>query len=133
MAATTTGPRTSTGLYHQMESIIAAFSRDKFNSHLQRVIFLAASDDPYWLRANLKADLGDLFFTADLFSSGRPSGGQDLALLSLCQHSIIGVARPLSLPQEDDDLPKPAPSASGRGCWPGGRSSTRPVEETTPP
>ena len=113
-----------------MEQLIPIFSRDKFNSPLRRVVFLAASDDPGWLRASLNNDLEDILFTDDLFGGARPSGGQDLALLSLCHHSIIGVARPLS--QEDDDLPRPAHSASGRGCWPEGRSSTPPEGEILP-
>ena len=42
-------------------------SRFEINRENQRTVFLAASDDPSWLRAHLWPHNHDLFFTADLF------------------------------------------------------------------
>ena len=66
--------------------------RNKLNTPLQRVIFVAASDDPKWLRENLE-DMDDLYLAEDLFEEKDRGGEYDLALLSLCNHSIIGVNR----------------------------------------
>lgn len=67
-----------------------AMFRFKYNMVDQRIVFLAASDDPKWLRANLRPEDGDLYFTADLFDGTMPGQGEDLAVLALCSHSIIG-------------------------------------------
>ena len=43
-------------------------SRFKFNEVDQRVLFIATSDDPKWLKANLRGVNNDLYFSADLFA-----------------------------------------------------------------
>ena len=62
----------------------------------KRMIFIAATDDVEWLKkvfATKTQDFlaDDIYFSADLFSSVDKGAGQDLALLSLCNHSIISV------------------------------------------
>ena len=77
-------------------------SRRDFKSP-KRVIFIAATDDKAWLKEALVAKTedfwaDDIYFAADLFSSigiKAPAAGEDLALLSLCNHSIISVSRQL--------------------------------------
>ena len=93
--------------------------RFKFNQVDQQVIFIATSDDPKWLKANLRGVNNDLYFSADLFAGvqkiicsrdllnfhpdgRRPSPGEDLAVLSLCNHSIIGVRRVVGGGQEGE-------------------------------
>ena len=74
------------------------FRRDFKNP--KRVIFIAATDDKGWLKeafATKREDFwsDDIYFAADLFSSvgiKAPGAGEDLALLSLCNHSIISVS-----------------------------------------
>ena len=41
-------------------------SRSKYSTELQNVVFLAASDDPTWLKEKLAND-SDVNFTEDLF------------------------------------------------------------------
>ena len=90
--------------------LIRTIFRTKFNSPTQQVVFLAASDNQRGFRENLKntkEKLGtvrddlpstwqDIFFTEDLFGGKLPGVGEDLALLSLCEHSIIGVGSRVS-------------------------------------
>ena len=64
------------------------------------MIFIAATDDMEWLKEAFAVktedfSAGDIFFSADLFSFvgiEAPGAGEDLALLSLCNHSIISVS-----------------------------------------
>ena len=73
------------------------YFRNDFGS--QRVIFIAATDKVQWLKRELVLDdqnfvADNVFFSVDLFQySGIRSHekGYDLALLSLCNHSIISV------------------------------------------
>ena len=73
------------------------YFRNDFGS--QRVIFIAATDNVQWLKRELILDdqnfvADNVFFSVDLFQySGLRSHekGYDLALLSLCNHSIISV------------------------------------------
>jgi hypothetical protein len=66
----------------------------------QRVIFIAATDDEDWLREAFAVKTEEfwadnVYFSADLFSSigiKTPGAGEDLALLSLCDHSIVSVS-----------------------------------------
>ena len=66
----------------------------------KRVIFIAATDDEGWLKEAFAVEMedfwaDDIYFAADLFSSvgiRAPRAGEDLALLSLCNHSIISVS-----------------------------------------
>ena len=51
-----------------MQSKTFASFRFKFNEIDQRVIFIATSDDPKWVKANLRGVNDDLYFSADLFS-----------------------------------------------------------------
>ena len=48
------------------ESTPIFFSRSKYNRPGQKIIFVAATDDPKWLKANLRGN--DVVFTSDLFS-----------------------------------------------------------------
>ena len=74
-------------------------SRHDFKSP-QRVIFIAATDDKDWLKEAFAVKTeefwaDDVYFSADLFSSvgiKTPGAGEDLALLSLCDHSIVSVS-----------------------------------------
>ena len=74
-------------------------SRHDFKSP-QRVIFIAATDDKDWLKEAFAVKTeefwaDDVYFSADLFSSvgiKKPGAGEDLALLSLCDHSIVSVS-----------------------------------------
>ena len=43
--------------------------RFKYNHMNQKVLFIAASDDPDWLKANLRGVDNDLYFSVDLFGS----------------------------------------------------------------
>ena len=43
--------------------------RSNYNEDVQRVLFIAASDDPNWLKANLRGVNNDLYFSADLFGN----------------------------------------------------------------
>ena len=43
--------------------------RSNYNEDVQRVLFIAASDDPNWLKANLQGVNNDLYFSADLFGN----------------------------------------------------------------
>jgi len=78
-------------------SAIRSFRND-FGS--QRVIFIAATDNVQWLKRELLLDdqnfvADNVFFSVDLFQySGIRSHekGYDLALLSLCNHSIISAS-----------------------------------------
>ena len=73
-------------------------SRKNFKNR-ERVIFIAATDALGWLKGEISDQGGDfsadnIFFSTDLFSSvgvEAPGPGEDLALLSLCNHSIISV------------------------------------------
>ena len=47
-------------------SILIWFPRSKYNHPGQKVVFVAATDDPKWLKANLRGK--DVFFTSELFS-----------------------------------------------------------------
>ena len=81
-----------------LEPLPELFRRDFKNP--KRVIFIAATDDKAWLKkafAKESEDFwsDDIYFAADLFSSigiKAPGAGEDLALLSLCNHSIISVS-----------------------------------------
>ena len=42
--------------------------RFKYNQIGQRVLFIATSDDPKWLKANLQGVNNDLYFSADFFA-----------------------------------------------------------------
>ena len=42
--------------------------RFKYNQVGQRVLFIATSDDPKWLKTNLWGVDNDLYFSADLFA-----------------------------------------------------------------
>ena len=74
-------------------------SRRDFKSP-KRVIFIAATDDKEWLKEAFAVETedfwsDDIYFSTDLFSSvgiKAPGAGEDLALLSLCNHSIISVS-----------------------------------------
>ena len=65
------------------------------------MIFIAATDDRGWLEeafvVKTKDFLADnIYFSHDLFNSvgvKNPGAGEDLALLSLCNHFIISVSR----------------------------------------
>ena len=99
-------------------SKLILFPRSKYNHIGQKVVFVAATDDPKWLKANLRGR--DVFFTSELFSKietlvdnlrhsdtlrtvqssltsttggSMPDQGEDLAILSLCNHTIISVGR----------------------------------------
>ena len=73
-------------------------SRKNFKNR-ERVIFIAATDALAWLKGEISEQDGDfsadnIFFSTDLFSSigvEAPGPGEDLALLSLCNLSIISV------------------------------------------
>ena len=54
-------------------------SRSKYNTELQQVIFLAASDDPTWLKENLARN-SDVNFTEDLFGKNP---------ISIMAHSFL--------------------------------------------
>ena len=64
------------------------------------MIFIAATDDKDWLREAFAVKTedfwaNDVYFSADLFSSvgiKAAKAGEDLALLSLCDHSIVSVS-----------------------------------------
>ena len=63
----------------------------------KRTIFIAATDDVKWLKEDFATETqeflaDDIYFsTANPFSSVDNGAGQDLSLLSLCNHSIISV------------------------------------------
>ena len=82
-----------------MQTIL--FFRKKLNTPFQQVVFVAASDDPNWLRENLE-DMDDLYLAEDLFEDKKRGGEYDLALLSLCNHSIIGVKTFFKTPHTGD-------------------------------
>ena len=64
------------------------------------MIFIAATDDMDWLKEAFAVKTqdfwaDDIYFSVDLFSSvgiKAPGAGEDLALLSLCDHSIVSVS-----------------------------------------
>ena len=86
-------------LQQNMHLKVLELSRHDFKSP-QRVIFIAATDDKDFLKEafavateDFWAD--DIYFSVDLFSSvgiEAPEPGEDLALLSLCDHSIVSVS-----------------------------------------
>ena len=86
-------------VYKLHRKLVYKLSRRDFKSP-KRVIFIAATDDKAWLKEAFVAKTedfwsDDIYFAADLFSSigiKAPGAGEDLALLSLCNHSIISVS-----------------------------------------
>ena len=104
MANTIEGQSVCTGRRYCIEKIlhrkhVFKLSRRDFKNP-KRVIFIAATDDEGWLKEAFAVEMedfwaDDIYFAADLFSSvgiRAPRAGEDLALLSLCNHSIISVS-----------------------------------------
>ena len=68
-------------------------SRQDFK-YPKRLIFIAATDDKEWLKGAIAVN-DDIYFSTDLFSSvgiEAPGPGEDLAMLSLCNHFILSVS-----------------------------------------
>ena len=60
------------------------------------MLFIAASDEPEWLETVLQPSCpGDLLLSRDLLD--EQGVGQDLALLSLCNHSVIHASLSISV------------------------------------
>ena len=78
---------------------ISQYFRNDFQRGNKKLIFIAATDNVRWLKRELLVEdhnfvADNIFFSVDLFQqSGLHSleKGYDLALLSLCNHSIISV------------------------------------------
>ena len=78
---------------------ISQYFRNDFQRSNRKLIFIAATDNVRWLKRELLVEdhnfvTDNIFFSVDLFQqSGLHSHekGYDLALLSLCNHSIISV------------------------------------------
>ena len=91
------------------------------------MIFIAATDDMEWLKEAFAVktedfSANDIFFSADLFSSvgiEAPGAGEDLALLSLCNHSIISVScgKYFCIFANSHPFARRAHLDSGEHCW----------------
>ena len=58
---------------------IFSTSRFKYNKVDQRVLFIATSDDPKWLKENLQGVDNDLYLSADLISGDAFLPGRSFA------------------------------------------------------
>ena len=63
--------------------------RQKYNNNSTKVVFLASSDNFGWIK-QIFVNPGDVFFPHELVTVPNSlAAGLDLAILSLCNHSII--------------------------------------------
>ena len=63
--------------------------REKYNNNTTKVKFLATSDNYGWLKQTI-INPGDVFFPSELVTVPKSfAAGLDLAILSLCDHSIL--------------------------------------------
>ena len=68
-------------------------SRFKYNQVGQRVLFIATSDDPQWLKENLRGVNNDLYFSADLFAGINPLFAVSKVFWSEIDRNLNQVAR----------------------------------------
>ena len=92
------------------------------------MIFIAATDDRGWLEEAFAVKTkdfwaDDIYFSHDLFNSvgvKNPGAGEDLALLSLCNHFIISVSRcskDSKILANSHPFDRQALLDSGEHCW----------------